>query len=348
MMMDRRHATGSGVPATQPSGWSAAGRGAAGAARACAVEPLETLLAEARDHLAGWRFQAARQVLAAAYSGLGRTDHTDDLAAQIAVLYAEVLRDTNRLADAQTLAEPLVDDLTARYGLRHPATVQALAVLGAVYHDLDRLADADDCYHLVLLSGAAPNGPAGRAARRTAANQALLRHDRGDTAGAIHDLTTAHDVLQRVQGAANPDTLHVAADLARLLHQAGQTRDARHLLTTSITAARAGLSDDHPLVGRLNADLLTLTGSTGGGAHQIGCAGDGAGRHRETRPGGRATTGAAARPATPAAAPYLLLTAPLAGAAIGCAVAALLGVLGILGVLGVSAVPRASGTEARR
>ncbi|MEV8517425.1 tetratricopeptide repeat protein [Dactylosporangium sp. NPDC051484] len=130
---------------------------------------LDELLDTAREHLAGWRFEAALQVLRAAYTA-ARTQPTPDAevtAAQIAVLYGEVLRETNQLTTAIDILEPLATDLHTRRGTGDPLTVQAHAVLGAVYHDLGRLDEAKGCYQQVLTSRASSHSPAGRHRRHT-------------------------------------------------------------------------------------------------------------------------------------------------------------------------------------
>ncbi|MER7006259.1 tetratricopeptide repeat protein [Dactylosporangium sp. NPDC000555] len=225
------------------------------------TQSLDELLDTAREHLAGWRFEAARQALRSAYTAT-RTDSTpgaEATAAQIAVLYGEVLRDTNQLTTAINILEPLAADLHTRRGPDDPLTVQAYAVLGAVYHDLGHLDHAQRCYQQVLTSRASPHSPAGRAIRRTAANLAFLHHDQGDHEQALRELTAAHAAIYAYQGAANVDTLHIAAELAALLHAHGHTDQAQQLLHRSLHHAQAGLAGDHPLIALLGTDLRHLT-----------------------------------------------------------------------------------------
>lgn len=259
-------------------------------------EQVTALLREAEEHLHGWRFEHALKVLADAGAYLRRyaDGSTDDPAAVVAVMSAEALREVGDVDQARHLVEDLVGDLDVRLGGAHPTTVRAFALLGALYHDRGWLEHAADCYRRVRDSRAAPHGPAGRAIRRTAANQALLHADRGDLRRAVDELTAAHAGLHRFHGGANPGTLHVAADLARLLHRVGRTDDARRLLLDSIRRASAGLVAEHPLHAALAADLDRLAPP---------------GRHR-------------ARPdlATPA----LLVLAPMAGATVGAALTLLL------------------------
>ncbi len=212
--------------------------------------------ARAAELIGQWNYPAARTVLAEAVAraeATGRWDHLDGLTARR--MLAEVLRELGDPAGGYQLVAPALDTCRDRYGDGHPGTVRTLAVLATVLHDLGELDAARDCYERVVASGAAANGPAGRAVLLARANLALLARDEGDGRTAVRELTAAYTLHRRAFGGGDLETIRLAAELGRLHSSLGDRTNARHLLTLAHGRARGELGEEHPLTAVVEAAL---------------------------------------------------------------------------------------------
>jgi hypothetical protein len=212
--------------------------------------------ARAAELIGQWNYPAARAVLAEAVAraeATGRWDQLDGLTARR--MLAEVLRELGDPAEAYDLVAPALDTCRDRYGAGHPGTVRTLAVLATVLHDLGELEQARRCYGQVLASGAAANGPAGRAVLLARANLALLARDEGDARTAVRELTAAYTLHRRAFGGGDLETIRLAAELGRLHSSLGDRPNARRLLTLAHGRARGELGEEHPLTAVVEAAL---------------------------------------------------------------------------------------------
>lgn len=209
-------------------------------------------LTDAAALVAAWDFEAARQVLDDALDDPG--PYPWDALRLRAVVRRELGDLAGALADAQRAA----DGSDARYGPVDPDTVQALAVVGMVRHDLGHWDVAEALYHRVLDSGVDEDGPAGRAVRLTRANFALLQRDRGDTAMALILLNAAYAVHRREYGPDDLDTVRIAAELAEAHRDAGDLTAARRLFAVAHAGASTRLGESHPFTRTIEDELAAV------------------------------------------------------------------------------------------
>src|SRR5207244_268510 len=150
------------------------------------------------------------------------------------------------------------DACRGRYGDAHPATVRTFAVLATVLAGRGELDRARDCYERVVASGAATDGPAGRAVLLARANLALLARDEGDAGTAVRELTAAYTLHRRAFGGGDLETIRLAAELGRLHSSLGDRPNARRLLTLAHARARGELGEEHPLTAVVEAALTEV------------------------------------------------------------------------------------------
>jgi tetratricopeptide (TPR) repeat protein len=216
---------------------------------------VDWCLGEAQRHLRDWRFTAARELLAEVL----RADPPEPARLAARLMLAEIRRELGDAAGALAEASSVAARRFALHGPRDPGTVEALALVGAAHHDLGRLDQAEATYYQrVLEGGLDEDGPAGRAIRRTRANLALLRRDRGDLRSATTMLDAAYVAFRRAYGRDDLDTVRMAAELADLRRAAGDVRAARRLLAVAHAGARARVGDGHPLTEALDLALTRL------------------------------------------------------------------------------------------
>lgn len=204
-----------------------------------------------------WTTAAHRLDQAAALAGtVGLPD--SGLTLSVQRLRAEVLRELGDSEAAHLVAEPVAARCEELFGRRHPATIRAWAVLGAVRHDLGDLSGARDLYRKVIVSGGSRDrGPTGRAVLLSYANLALVYRDRGQRAGALLLLTQVHERMRARFGDNDLDTVRTAAELAELNIDT-DLATARRLLTRAHHTARAKLGEQHAMVRVLEARLARV------------------------------------------------------------------------------------------
>ncbi|GIJ47559.1 hypothetical protein Val02_44450 [Virgisporangium aliadipatigenens] len=173
-------------------------------------------------------------------------------------MLGEVLYELGDPAAAFRVVSPLVRETEHEFGHRHPATVRAVAVLGAVVHELGELDTAERMYQRVVDVAPEIGGPTLRSASLARVRLAMLHRDRGDLRAALDELTGAFQAHRERYGTEDADTVHIGAELAALHRAAGDSASARRVLTVSYVAAAAGLGEDNPLTRRLERELAQL------------------------------------------------------------------------------------------
>jgi hypothetical protein len=216
-------------------------------------------VARAAQLIASWDYASARTVLVDAVArldGADRRDQLDGLSARR--MLAEVLRELGELGPAHRMAAGVARACRDRYGIGHPATIRALAVLARILHDRGELDRARRGYEQVIATGTDLDRPATRAVLLTRANLALLHRDQGDTGTAVRELTAAYTLFRRAFGGGDLESIRLAAELGRLYSVLGDLPNARRLLAIAYTGARGELGEEHPLTGAVEAALAEV------------------------------------------------------------------------------------------
>lgn len=214
------------------------------------------LMGAAQRAMSRWDWDTAKKRLdlAADLAGAARLPESG-LTLSLHRLRAEVLREQGDPDSAYAVVAPVAARCEELFGRRHPATIRAWAVLGAVLHDRGDLSGARDLYRRVIVCGdRRGRTPASRAVLLSYANLALIYRDRGQQPGALLLLTQVHERMRDRFGDADLDTVRVAAELAELNVDTDLAM-ARRLLTRAYHTARARLGEAHPMVRRLETRL---------------------------------------------------------------------------------------------
>lgn len=139
-----------------------------------------------------------------------------------------------------------IGDSYAALGRDHPATLDALNNLAALYHLQGRLDDAEPLYREALERGREVRGPDHPETLVSAANLGELWADRGRLEDAQELLEGTVASQQRVLGTDHPSTLYSAAVLARLYERRGRVDLARARWQAVLEGRRRSLGPDHP------------------------------------------------------------------------------------------------------
>jgi DNA-binding SARP family transcriptional activator/tetratricopeptide (TPR) repeat protein len=176
---------------------------------------------------------------------------------------AALVRDTNRLAEAEPLHRRALEILERNLGPDHPAVAAALNDLAILLHYAQRLDEAEALYRRALSIDERQHGGAHPATALRLHNLALLLHE-------TNALAEAESMLRRAlsidEGRLAPDHPDVAGDLGSLgwlVLETGRIDEAEPLLRRAVTLREAAFGNRHPAFAHALADVAVLLHDAG-------------------------------------------------------------------------------------
>jgi tetratricopeptide (TPR) repeat protein len=180
-----------------------------------------------------------------------------DLAAQLEAL-AALLRDTNRLVEAEPLARRSVELCEAEAG-RNPARLAAaLNELAILLHYSNQLVEAEALYRRALKIDEAALGEDHPRIALRLHNLALVLHETNRLEDAQRLLTRALSIDERAHGTEHPDVASDASSLGWLVLQTGRLREAEPMLRRALTIREAAYGKHHPVFAHALGDVAVL------------------------------------------------------------------------------------------
>jgi DNA-binding SARP family transcriptional activator len=190
---------------------------------------------------------AERCAAGGAYADIA--EHIDALAA--------LLRDTNRLAQAEPLHRRSIALCEAALGPDHPRVATALNELAILLHYSNRLAETEALYRRALAIDKARCGDHPLIALRLH-NLALVLHETNRLAEAEQLLVRALKIDERTYGGQHPDVASDAASLGWLMLESGRIAAAEPLLRRSLAIREAAFGPQHPSFAHALCDMAVL------------------------------------------------------------------------------------------
>jgi DNA-binding SARP family transcriptional activator/Flp pilus assembly protein TadD len=185
-----------------------------------------------------------------------------EIAENIAAL-AALLRDTNRLAEAEPLLRRSVELRESVFGAHHPEVAVALNELAIFLHYSNRLAEAEALYRRALaIDETAFEEDHPRVALRSH-NLALVLHETNRPLEAEPLLERALRIDERVHGPQHPDVASDLGSLGWLIFQTGRVNAAEPPLRRTVDIREAAYGTQHPSFAHALSDVAVLLHDTG-------------------------------------------------------------------------------------
>jgi tetratricopeptide (TPR) repeat protein len=175
---------------------------------------------------------------------------------------AGLLRDTNRLGEAEPLVRRALVINEASYGPDHPEVATALNNLAALFKDANRLAEAEPLCRRALAIDEAWYGPDHPNVAIRLNNLAALLKDTNHTAEAESLYRRALKIWEKSQGPDHPNVATALNNLALLLKDTNRRGEAEPLYRRSLMIDEASYGPDHADVARDINNLAALFHST--------------------------------------------------------------------------------------
>ena len=175
---------------------------------------------------------------------------------------AQLLKDTNRLAEAEPLMRRALSIDEASYGEEHPAVARDLNNLAQLLKATNRLAEAEPLMRQALSIDEASYGEEHPAVARDLNNLAQLLKDTNRLAEAEPLMRRALSIDEASYGGEHPEVATDMNNLALLLKDTNRLAEAEPLMRRALSIDEASYGVEHPVVAiRLNnlAQLLQAT-----------------------------------------------------------------------------------------
>jgi len=171
---------------------------------------------------------------------------------------AALLRDTNRLAEAEPLHRRAIELSEAELGPHHPGVAAALNDLAILLHYSNRLAEAETLYRRALAIDEASYGPDHPLVALRLHNLALVLHETNRPTEAEPLLERALAIDERAHGSQHPDVASDLGSLGWLIFETGRFEAAEPLLRRTVEIRAAAYGPEHPSFAHALSDVAVL------------------------------------------------------------------------------------------
>ena len=175
---------------------------------------------------------------------------------------AELLRATNRLAEAEPLMRRALQIDEASYGLDHPEVATALSNLALLLQDTNRLTEAEALMRRVIGIFEASHGKEHPNVATALSNLAVLLHRTNRLAEAEPLMRRALQIDEASYGLDHPSVAIRLNNLALLLKDANRLTEAEALMRRVIGIFVASHGKEHPNVAATLSNLAVLLNAT--------------------------------------------------------------------------------------
>ena len=170
-----------------------------------------------------------------------------------------LLKDTNRIAEAEPLFRQALAVDESTFGSQHPKVATDLNNLALLLQDTNRLVEAETLMRRAIAIDDAAYGRLHPQLATGLNNLACLLHDTNRIGEAEPLLEEALTIDETVFGHEHPSVANRLNNLARLYHETGRTEEAEPLLRRALAIDEAVFGHEHPTVAnRLNNLALVL------------------------------------------------------------------------------------------
>jgi DNA-binding SARP family transcriptional activator/tetratricopeptide (TPR) repeat protein len=171
---------------------------------------------------------------------------------------ASLLRDTNRLAEAEPLHRRSVELCETNLGPNHPSVAAAVNDLAILLHYSNRLAEAEALYRRALAIDEAAHGADHPLVALRLHNLALVLHETNRLTEAKPLLERALCIDERVAGPHHPDVASDLGNFGWLILETGDIEAAEPLLRRTLQIREAAYGAHHPSFAHALSDVAVL------------------------------------------------------------------------------------------
>jgi tetratricopeptide (TPR) repeat protein len=193
-----------------------------------------------------------------------------EVAEQLLILAAKVLRENGAYADARVLLEKARSIAEALHEPDHAHLATIYIKLSRVLEELDETNEALPYAERALAIDLRLYGEDHPSVARDYNGVARVLRLRGDLPGALRHLERAIAIDERLYGPEDPELIPRQADLGFLRRQLGDAEGAREVLERAMARGLAAWGPDHPEVGAIQANIAGVLSELAARARKAG------------------------------------------------------------------------------